>query len=144
MAANPPIQVIGLRKAFGAHVVLDDVSLEVRPGEAVALVGPNGAGKTTGVRILSTLLRPPAGLEIDEPHAGLNQRAGRWLDGHLGGFKAAGGAILMTTHSFGRGLGVADRIAILTAGRLAFDAPLHGLTPDDVRRLYELHAENGG
>src|SRR2546426_557273 len=71
-------------------------------------------------------------------------RAGKWLDGHLGGFKAAGGAILMTTHSFGRGLGVADRIAILTAGRLAFDAPLHGLTPDDVRRLYELHAENGG
>src|SRR3989442_3138541 len=58
MAANPPIQVIGLRKAFGAHVVLDDVSLEVRPGEAVALVGPNGAGKTTVLRILATLLRP--------------------------------------------------------------------------------------
>src|SRR3989442_10936560 len=61
MAANPPIQVIGLRKAFGAHVVLDDVSLEVRPGEAVALVGPNGAGKTTGLRILATLLRPSRG-----------------------------------------------------------------------------------
>src|SRR3989440_11076647 len=61
MAANPPIQVIGLRKAFGAHVVLDDVSLEVRPGEAVALVGPNGAGKTTGPRILATPLRPSRG-----------------------------------------------------------------------------------
>src|SRR2546426_4765708 len=61
MAANPPIQVIGLRKAFGAHVVLDDVSLEVRPGEAVALVGPNGAGKTTVLRILATLLRPSRG-----------------------------------------------------------------------------------
>src|SRR3989454_959821 len=61
MAANPPIQVIGLRKAFGAHVVLDDVSLEVRPGEAVALVGPNGAGKTTVLRILATLLGPSRG-----------------------------------------------------------------------------------
>src|SRR5439155_1365391 len=47
--------------AFGAHVVLDDVSLEVRPGEAVALVGPNGAGKTTVLRILATLLRPSRG-----------------------------------------------------------------------------------
>src|SRR5213079_1756147 len=62
MALHPPIRVIGLRKAFGAHVVLDDVSLEVRPGEAVALVGPNGAGKTTLLRILATLLRPSRGM----------------------------------------------------------------------------------
>src|SRR3989442_12198522 len=62
MTPEPPIQVIGLRKAFGAHAVLDDVSLEVRPGEAVALVGPNGAGKTTLLRILATLLRPSRGV----------------------------------------------------------------------------------
>src|SRR2546426_41688 len=151
MAANPPIQVIGLRKAFGAHVVLDDVSLEVRPGAAVALdrvaderVRTFSLGMKRRLALARVVLARPPVLLLDEPHAGLDQRAGKWLDGHLGGFKAAGGAILMTTHSFGRGLGVADRIAILTAGRLAFDAPLHGLTPDDVRRLYELHAENGG
>src|SRR5437867_11426137 len=62
MALHPPIRVIGLRKAFGAHVVLDDVSLEVRPGEAVALVGPNGPGKTTLLRSLATLLRPSRGM----------------------------------------------------------------------------------
>src|SRR5437667_155855 len=125
MTAHPLIQVIGLRKAFGGHVVLDDVSLEVRAGEAVALLG-----------------RPPV-LLLDEPFAGIDQRAGKWLDGHLGAFKAAGSAILMTTHRFGRGLGVADRIAILAAGRVAHDTPLGALTLDDVRRLYELHAEDG-
>src|SRR5206468_12546986 len=62
MTAHPLIQVIGLRKAFGGHVVLDDVSLEVRAGEAVALLGPNGAGKTTLLRILATLLRPSRGV----------------------------------------------------------------------------------
>jgi ABC-type multidrug transport system ATPase subunit len=83
----------------------------------------------------------PQALLLDEPYAGLDQRAGKWLDGYLGTFKAAGGAVLMTTHSFGRGLGAADRIAILTAGRVAHDAPVGALGADDVRRLYELHAD---
>ena len=51
----------GLRKRYGALVVLDDVGLELRAGEAVGVVGPNGAGKTTLLDVLAGALRPNAG-----------------------------------------------------------------------------------
>lgn len=51
----------GLRKAFGANLVLRDVDLDVAVGTVFALLGPNGAGKSTIVRILTTLTRPDAG-----------------------------------------------------------------------------------
>jgi len=40
---------------------VDDVSLEVRPGEVFGLLGPNGAGKTTLIKLLTTLLQPTKG-----------------------------------------------------------------------------------
>ncbi|MFD1048313.1 ATP-binding cassette domain-containing protein, partial [Kibdelosporangium lantanae] len=55
------ISVTGLRKSFGAKVVLDGISLDVDTGSTFALLGPNGAGKTTVVRILSTLIRADGG-----------------------------------------------------------------------------------
>jgi polar amino acid transport system ATP-binding protein len=55
------IEVAGLRKRFGAHVVLDGVSLEVGAGEIVALTGPSGCGKTTLLRCVNGLERADAG-----------------------------------------------------------------------------------
>src|SRR6185437_12885507 len=51
----------GLRKAFGDHVVLDGIDLNVAEGTIFALLGPNGAGKTTTVQILSTLISADGG-----------------------------------------------------------------------------------
>lgn len=236
MSADPLVQVTGLRKAFGTTRVLDGLSLDVRAGEAVALLGANGAGKTTLLKILATLARPSRGratvagfdcvreaeqvrrriglvahgpyvyeelsalenlafwttlagvtidgtglraalaeveldsvfaervrafsagmkrrlslarlvllrprvLLLDEPFAGLDQRARKWLEGYLEGFKAGGGAILMVTHSFSRELGLADRIVILAGGRVALDAPRRSLGPEEIQRLYTLHTE---
>jgi ABC-2 type transport system ATP-binding protein len=59
--SHSAIVATGLRKSFGANVVLDGVDLDVAEGTIFALLGPNGAGKTTIVQILSTLLSADAG-----------------------------------------------------------------------------------
>jgi len=46
----------------GQFVALDGVSFHAQPGQVYGLLGPNGAGKTTALRILSTVLRPTAGM----------------------------------------------------------------------------------
>jgi len=55
------IETRGLCKAFGKHVVLDSIDLDVAEGTIFALLGPNGAGKTTAVHILSTLIHADSG-----------------------------------------------------------------------------------
>ena len=51
-----------ITKSYGQVKALDDISLEVRPGELFGLIGPDGAGKTTLFRILTTLLLPNEGM----------------------------------------------------------------------------------
>ena len=45
----------GVRKTFGEVIAVDDLDLEVRPGECFGLLGPNGAGKTTTIEICEGL-----------------------------------------------------------------------------------------
>lgn len=59
---SPLVETIGVRKAYGSFVALDDISLAIADGEFVSIVGPNGAGKTTLVNVLTGLLRPTAGV----------------------------------------------------------------------------------
>lgn len=55
------LQVLKLRKKLGHRLVVNDLSLEVRPGEIVGLLGPNGAGKTTAFSMIIGLLDPDGG-----------------------------------------------------------------------------------
>jgi ABC-2 type transport system ATP-binding protein len=50
-----------VRKCFGQVTAVDDVSIDVRPGEIFGLLGPNGAGKTTTVHLAVGLLTPDQG-----------------------------------------------------------------------------------
>jgi ABC-2 type transport system ATP-binding protein len=55
------IEVEGLTRRFDNRLAVEDLSLEVRPGEIFGLLGPNGAGKTTTLRMLGGLISPSAG-----------------------------------------------------------------------------------
>jgi ABC-2 type transport system ATP-binding protein len=56
-----PISTSGLTKRFGNITALEDLDLEVMPGEVLGCLGPNGAGKTTTIRLFLGLLEPTSG-----------------------------------------------------------------------------------
>jgi heme ABC exporter ATP-binding subunit CcmA len=118
---------------------LADVDLE---RHADARVRTFSSGMRRRLALARLALTSPRVLLLDEPFAGLDQRARKWLEGRLETFKAGGGALLMVTHSFGRELGIADRLAILTGGRVVLDTPRVGLDAQDVQRLYAAHTED--
>jgi lipopolysaccharide export system ATP-binding protein len=61
VAKTAGLEARGLGKRFKGRIVLRDVDLEVRRGEAVGLLGPNGAGKTTCFYIITGLLQADQG-----------------------------------------------------------------------------------
>src|SRR5438270_13120982 len=62
LVTHPAVSATSVTKQFGATVALDDVSVDVMPGEIHALVGENGAGKSTLVRILGGVHQPDRGV----------------------------------------------------------------------------------
>ena len=61
MADAPVIALTNVVKRYGARTAVNDVTLDVRPGEMFGLIGPDGAGKTTTLRLVCGLLRADAG-----------------------------------------------------------------------------------
>ena len=72
------IDVQNLSKSFGDHLVLDNISEHIHPGEKVVVIGPSGSGKSTFLRCLNLLETPTSGSitfqgqEITDPKADIN------------------------------------------------------------------------
>jgi ABC-2 type transport system ATP-binding protein len=66
--AGPAIVADGLRKVYGAHEAVRNVSFQIHPGEIVGFLGPNGAGKTTTIKMLTGLLKPTEGRSLIMGH----------------------------------------------------------------------------
>ena len=58
------INLTGISKSYGDHVVLDDLNLYIRENEFITLLGPSGCGKTTTLRIIGGFETPDAGSVI--------------------------------------------------------------------------------
>ncbi|MBU5628253.1 amino acid ABC transporter ATP-binding protein [Oscillibacter sp. MSJ-2] len=73
------IDVKHLSKSFGDHLVLDDISEHIAPGEKVVIIGPSGSGKSTFLRCLNLLETPTAGTitfdgsEITDPKVNIDE-----------------------------------------------------------------------
>ena len=53
VAPAPAVRLTGVRKSYGEVVAIEDLSMEVRPGEFFTMLGPSGSGKTTTLRIVA-------------------------------------------------------------------------------------------
>jgi branched-chain amino acid transport system ATP-binding protein len=60
----PLLKIAALTKRFGGFVALDNVSVDIRPGERFGLIGPNGSGKTTLINCISGAFRTEAGTVV--------------------------------------------------------------------------------
>lgn len=61
MSNEAMIQLRQLKMAFGSKVILDNLDLDVRQGETLAVIGPSGTGKSTIIKLLTGLLAPASG-----------------------------------------------------------------------------------
>src|SRR4029453_10826168 len=113
---------------------------------ALARVGLDGQADTraralsSGLRrrvaVARAMLREPRVLLLDEAFSGLDQDSTKRLEDYLHAFKTGGGAAIVVTHSLGRALAIADRVAILAAGRIAAETGRPALTGEGPQRLY--------
>jgi branched-chain amino acid transport system ATP-binding protein len=120
--ATAAIEARGMSAGYGTQAVVNELDLEVRPGEVVALLGPNGAGKTTTLLALSGELPLLAGdVAID----------GRVTKAPL--FKRAQQGLMFVTEEKSVFMGLTTRDNLRVAG-VALDTAL-ALFPELERRL---------
>nr|WP_234409438.1 ABC transporter ATP-binding protein [Ideonella sp. B508-1] len=124
------IQIQDVAKRFGAHQALHPTSLQIEPGEVMALLGPSGCGKTTLLRLIAGLETPEAGRVLfgdeDVTHRPAEQRGVGMVFQHYALFPQMTVAANIGYGLRVRGMAAAERERIV--GEMVELVRLQGLT----------------
>jgi len=78
------IKIQNLTKRFGSFTAVDDLSMELQPGEFFGFLGPNGAGKTTTIKMMTGLFTPTAGdITIGEFNIQTSPLEAKFITGYI-------------------------------------------------------------
>ena len=82
-AIRPLVRIENVRKSFGKHEVLKDITLNVNPGEVTCLLGPSGSGKSTLLRCINHLESIDGGrIYVDDDLIGYRQQGEKIYEMH--------------------------------------------------------------
>jgi ABC-2 type transport system ATP-binding protein len=130
----PVIRTLGLTRFYGRTMGIEEIDLEIHPGEIFGFLGPNGAGKTTTIRLLLDLIRPTRGqaflFGVPAGDPSIRRRIGYLpgelsLDGRMTGAETL--RLLSTLNGGHPGNPSPEKRRLFLADRL-------GLTPGDLGR----------
>ncbi len=93
-------------------------------------------GMQKRVSLVRAVLHRPRLLIFDEPEAGLDQEGLEMVEALLDAHRAEGGSAIVTTHNVERGLSIADRVIILSSGRISYDEEAGSLEAISFRETY--------
>ncbi|MGH7792301.1 MAG: heme ABC exporter ATP-binding protein CcmA [Thermodesulfobacteriota bacterium] len=113
--------------------VIKQVGLESRMHD---LVRTFSRGMKQRLAVARAIVHEPKILILDEPYTGLDQHGSRIFGDMLKWLKAQGRTIVMTTHNISEGLEISDRIAILSAGRIAYENETSEVQLEGFKKVY--------
>lgn len=122
-----------------AQEVIGQVGLESRMHD---LVRTFSRGMKQRLTVARSIVHDPRILLLDEPYTGLDIGGAQLFGEMLCGLKAQGRTIVMTTHNIDEGIGLSDRVGILSKGKMVYEVETSNLDPENFKELYISKVQN--